>query len=173
MTRKNNEWNRNCLPFRSIWNIKRMFVIFSLSIWIKISIVTAILWYNMCYSDDLVTWLSCLMDGVALITWAPEFTPAFKWCSCYSIFSFMCMLCWWLFFNLRILSTLWYPQTLLALLNHLSSPSVFSVVRVARVFCVLFCRSLLPLLPFLLWPFYCLSFFGLQLLFIPLVFLNI
>jgi len=31
--------------------------------------------------------------GTAYPGGAPEFTPGFKWGSCYSIFSFMCMLC--------------------------------------------------------------------------------
>ena len=42
--------------------------------------------------------------------------------------------------------------------NHLSSPLVFSGVRVTRslVFCVMYCRSFCP---FLFWPLCCLSFF--------------
>ena len=56
---------------------------------------------------------------------APEFTPSFQWGSCYSIISFMCMFCrslfvllyfflplCCLFFDFRILITLWYLQTL-------------------------------------------------------------
>ena len=31
--------------------------------------------------------------GTAYPSGAPEFTPGFKWDSCYSIFSFMCMFC--------------------------------------------------------------------------------
>ena len=62
---------------------------------------------------------------------APEFTPGFKWGSCYSIFSFICMFCrslfvplyffFWplcclFFFDIRFLITsLWYLQTLLTL----------------------------------------------------------
>jgi len=45
-------------------------------------------------------------------------------------------------------------QELLALQEHLSSPSVFSNAFAARslVFCEIFCRSLLVLLSFFFWP---------------------
>ena len=66
-------------------------------------------------------------------------------------------------------------QELLNLLEHLSSPPVFSGVRVVRalVFCVVFCRlSCVLLCVFILfWPLYCLSL-GLQLLSTLLVFSN-
>jgi hypothetical protein len=59
--------------------------------------------------------------------------------------------------------------------SHLSSPPVFSGVRVARslVFCVMFCRSSFVLLSFFHWPFYCLPSFNLQFLIIPLVSSNL
>ena len=46
---------------------------------------------------------SCLLlklshrSGTAYPSGAPEFIPGFKWCSYYSIFSFICMFCWSLF----------------------------------------------------------------------------
>ena len=51
-------------------------------------------------------------------------------------------------------------QELPTLPEHLSSPPVFSGVRVARieVFCVVFCRSLFVLLSVFFWRLYCLSF---------------
>jgi hypothetical protein len=62
-------------------------------------------------------------------------------------------------------------QELLTLPEHLSSPSVFSVVRAAQslVFCVMFCRSSFAFLSFFIWPLCCLSFFDLRLLITPLV----
>ena len=65
--------------------------------------------------------------GTAYPSRAPEFTPGFQWDSRYSIFSFICMFCRSLFvilyfffwplcclflFDIRILITLWYLQTL-------------------------------------------------------------
>jgi hypothetical protein len=46
-------------------------------------------------------------------------------------------------------------QELLTLPEHLSTPQMFSVVRVARsfVFCVVFCASLFVPLSFFFWPF--------------------
>jgi hypothetical protein len=51
-------------------------------------------------------------------------------------------------------------QELLTLMEHMSSPPVFSGVRVdwSLVFCVVFCRSLFVLLSFFFWPLCCLSF---------------
>jgi len=62
-------------------------------------------------------------------------------------------------------------QELPTLPEHLSSPPVFSGVRVTRslVLCVVFCRSLFVLLYFFLWPLCCLSFFDLRNLITPLV----
>ena len=62
-------------------------------------------------------------------------------------------------------------QELLSLPEHLSSPSVFSGVRVtgSLVFCVMFCRSLLVPFSFFFWPLCCLSFFDLRLLITLLV----
>ena len=53
---------------------------------------------------------------------------------------------------------------ILTLPEHLSSPSDFSRVRVARslMFCVMFCRSLFILLSFLLWSLFCLSYLWLS-----------
>ena len=61
-------------------------------------------------------------------------------------------------------------QELLTLQEHLSSPPVFSGVRVTRslVLCVMFCRSLFVLLYFFFWPL-CLLFFDLRILITPLV----
>ena len=55
-------------------------------------------------------------------------------------------------------------QVLLTLPEHLSSPLVFSGVRVAQslVFCVMFSRSLFVHLPCFLWSLYYLSFFDSQ-----------
>ena len=52
-------------------------------------------------------------------------------------------------------------QELLTLMEHMSSPPVFSGVRVdwSLVFCVVFCRSLFVLLSFFFWPLCCLSFY--------------
>jgi hypothetical protein len=66
-------------------------------------------------------------------------------------------------------------QEELTLLQHLTSPSVFSGVRVVQslVFCVACCRSLFVLLSFLfLLSLYCLSFFDLLILITLLVFSN-
>jgi hypothetical protein len=51
-------------------------------------------------------------------------------------------------------------QELLTLMEHMSSPTVCSGVRVdwSLVFCVVFCRSLFVLLSFFFWPLCCLSF---------------
>ena len=56
--------------------------------------------------------------------------------------------------------------------EHLSSPRVFSGVRVSRslVFCVMLCGSLFALLSILYCPLYCLSFFNLLFLITPLLF---
>ena len=93
--------------------------------------------------------------GTVYLSGEPKFTPGFQRCSCYSIYSFMCMLCrsffvllsfffWPLyclsFFDVRILITsLWYLQTLL-------------------YFMCMFCISLFVLLHFFFWPLFCLSF---------------
>ena len=42
--------------------------------------------------------------GTAYPSGAPEFTPGFKWGSCYAIFNFMCMFSWFC----RSLFVLWY-----------------------------------------------------------------
>ena len=62
-------------------------------------------------------------------------------------------------------------QELLTLLDHMSSPLVFSRARVAQslVFCVALCRSLSVRFSFFFWPLYCLSFFNLRILITPLV----
>jgi hypothetical protein len=64
-------------------------------------------------------------------------------------------------------------QELPTLPEHLSSPPVFSGVRVTRslVLCVVFCRSLFVLLSFFIWSFR-LSFFDLRILITPLISLN-
>ena len=51
-------------------------------------------------------------------------------------------------------------QELATLPQHLSSPAIFSLVRVTRplILCVMLCRSLFVLLSFFLWPMCCLSF---------------
>ena len=62
-------------------------------------------------------------------------------------------------------------QELLTLPEHLSSPPIFSGVRVARflIFCVVFCKPLFVLiLFFFLWPLHCLSF-DLRLLISPVI----
>jgi len=74
------------------------------------------------------------------------------------------------------LLTRWMPlveQELLTLLEHQSSPPVFSGVHVTRslVLCVMYCRSLLVLLSLFVCPLRCLSF-DLQILITPLVSLN-
>ena len=61
---------------------------------------------------------------------------------------------------------------LLTLPEHLSSPPVFSGVRVTRslVLCVCFvCRSLFVLLYFFIWPLCCLFFFDIRILITPLI----
>ena len=62
-------------------------------------------------------------------------------------------------------------QELLNLQERLSSPLIFSGIRVTRsfVFCVVFCISLFVLLYFLFWPLCCLFFFDLRTLITPLV----
>ena len=62
-------------------------------------------------------------------------------------------------------------QDILTFHEHLSSPPVFSGVRVARsfIFCVMFCRSLFALLFFFFLLLCCLPFFDLLLLITPLV----
>ena len=58
----------------------------------------------------------------------------------------------------------WYQ--LITLPGHLSSPSVFSGVRVTRslVLCIVFCKSLFVLFSSFFWPLCFQSFFNLQLL---------
>jgi hypothetical protein len=62
-------------------------------------------------------------------------------------------------------------QGLSILPGHLSSPPVFSGIRVARSLacCVVLCRSLFVLLSFFIWSLCCLAFFDLQILITPLV----
>jgi hypothetical protein len=63
-------------------------------------------------------------------------------------------------------------QELLTLPEHLSSPPVFSGVRVTRslvLYTCLFCRSLFVLLYFFFWPLCCLFFFDIRILITPLV----
>jgi hypothetical protein len=62
-------------------------------------------------------------------------------------------------------------QELPTLTENLSSPSVFSGVRVTRslVLCVRFVDRYLSFWSFILWPLCCLSFFDLRILIIPLV----
>jgi hypothetical protein len=62
-------------------------------------------------------------------------------------------------------------QELLTLPEHMSSPPVFSGLHVvwSLFFCVVLCRSLFVLFPFLVWSLGCLSFFDLRILITPLV----
>ena len=62
-------------------------------------------------------------------------------------------------------------RELLTLPEHLSSPPVFSGVRVTRslVLYVCFCRTLFVLLYFFFWPLCCLFFFDIRILIAPLV----
>ena len=62
-------------------------------------------------------------------------------------------------------------QELFTFPEHLSSPPVFSGVRVTRslVLCVMFCRSLFVFFSFFFLPLCCLSFFDLRNLITPLV----
>jgi hypothetical protein len=59
-------------------------------------------------------------------------------------------------------------QELPTLPEHMSSPPIFSGVRVTRSFLML-CCSLFVLLSFLFWPLCCLSFFDLRILNISLI----
>ena len=58
-------------------------------------------------------------------------------------------------------------QVLLTLPDHLSSPPVFSGVRVTGS--LVFCRALFVLLYFFCWPLCCLFFFDIRILITPLV----
>ena len=62
-------------------------------------------------------------------------------------------------------------QELFILSDQMSSPPVFSCIRVAcsLVFCLVFCRSTFFLLSFFFWPLYCLSYFDIRFLVTPLV----
>ena len=62
-------------------------------------------------------------------------------------------------------------QELLTIPEHLSSPAVFSGVRVTRslVLCVCFVERCLSFSPFFFWPLCCLFFFDIRILVIPLV----
>jgi len=62
-------------------------------------------------------------------------------------------------------------QELLTLPEHLSSPDVFSGVRVTRslVLYLCFCQSLFALLYFFFWPLCCLFFFDIRIMIAPLV----
>ena len=62
-------------------------------------------------------------------------------------------------------------QELLISSEHLSSPPVFSGVRVTLIFCFIsmFCRSLFVLLYFFFWPLCCLFYFDIQIRIAPLV----
>jgi hypothetical protein len=60
-------------------------------------------------------------------------------------------------------------QELLTLPEHMSSPPLFSGVRVTRSFMCMFCRSLSVLLYFFFWPLCCLFFFDIRILITPLV----
>ena len=64
-------------------------------------------------------------------------------------------------------------QELSILLEHMSTPPLFSGVRVARSLCVMFCKSLLVFLSLFFWPLSSLSVFDLQILNIPLVSSNV
>ena len=83
----------------------------------------------------------------------------FKWCSCRLTIT-------------RRVSLV--EQELLSLPEHLSSPSVFSRVRVTRslVLWVVFCRLLFVLLSFFFCSLCCLSFFDLQILITSLWYLQ-
>ena len=62
-------------------------------------------------------------------------------------------------------------QELLTLLEHLSSPPVFSRVRVTRslALCVCFVDRCLSFCPFFFWPLCCLFFFDIRILITPFV----
>ena len=60
-------------------------------------------------------------------------------------------------------------QELLTLPVHLSSPPIFSGIRVTRSFVYVFCRSLFVLLSFFFLPLCYLSYFDLRILITPLV----
>ena len=60
-------------------------------------------------------------------------------------------------------------QELLTLPEHMSSPPLFSGVRVTRSFMCMFCRSLSVLLYFFFWPLCYLFIFDIRILITPLV----
>ena len=69
-----------------------------------------------------------------------------------------------------IIELLLVEHELLTLPEHLGSPLLFSGVRVALVFCVVFCRS--ALLSFFCWPLCYISILNFQPLITPLVYSN-
>ena len=122
--------------------------------------------------------------GTAYPSRAPGFTSGFQWDWCYSVFSFMRMLCrslfvllylffWTLcclfFFDIPILiPPLISYNSSSAFLEHMSSHQGISGVRVTRSlgFCAVFCVTFI-LLSFFIWPLFCLSV-DLRLLITPL-----
>jgi hypothetical protein len=76
-------------------------------------------------------WQNC-GAGIAYPSTAPEFTPGFKWGSCYSIFSFMCMFC-------RPLFVLFLLTIVLSvLLQYTDSNYPFGIFKLWSLCCLFF-----------------------------------
>jgi hypothetical protein len=75
------------------------------------------------------------------------------------------------FSGVRVVQLMGATRKLLTLQEHLNSPPVFSGVRVTRslVLCVMFCISLFVLFFTFFWPLCCLFFFDLRIMITPLV----
>ena len=75
------------------------------------------------------------------------------------------------FSGVRVVQLMGATMKLLTLQEHLNSPPVFSGVRVTRslVLCVMFCISLFVLFFTFFWPLCCLFFFDLRIMITPLV----
>jgi hypothetical protein len=73
-----------------------------------------------------VLWCPLLFPGTDYPSRAAEFTPGFKWDSCYSIFSFLCMFCRSLFVLL-----IFFPFAILlsVLVRLTDSDSPFGIVK--------------------------------------------
>jgi hypothetical protein len=104
--------------------------------------------------------------GTAYTSGAPEFTPGFKLGSCYWIFSFICMLCRSLFvlfsyffwplcclssFDLRILITFWYLQTLFISLYSSIELCLFDTIECCLLSTYVFTLFRLPLFTMFCW----------------------
>ena len=124
-------------------------------------------------------WINSFHNKCAMKTWMIGNSKLMKWKTikiqhCQNSSNMFSVYTWLITgFVTRLIR--WVPlveQELLTLPEHLSSPPVFSGVRVTRslvLYTCMFCRSLFVLLYFFFWPLCCLFFFDIRILITPLV----